>query len=361
MQLSPGGIMARSKYYSLDRINKILAQYKLLIGQRSNGKSFAVKYACLERAYKNKTKFVYLRRYDKNIKTNAVTAYFADMPIDKITKGEFTHVICDRGCLYFANYDLDQLKYIKGPEIGRAVALNVAEGYKSQAFVNYDRIIFEEFLTNKSYLEDEPVELMNIVSTIFRDNDGVVYLIGNTISRVCPYFSEWELKGTLNMKPGEIQTYAFHRTDVDGKDIETLIAVEMCESLGSPSRMIFGRSANAIASGHWEVYDKPKLPGKLEEFVVNYEIMIERQDFKFVMKLLTDPSNGGSFLYVYPYSGTRKIIRVLSDRFSTDPYTTYTLLNDDECECLIKQLLAQRKVCYSDNITGSDFEMLIGK
>lgn len=353
--------MARERYYSLDKIKKIYAQYKLLVGQRSNGKSFAVKYDCIERAYKNKTKFVYLRRYDKNIKTLAVNAYFADMPVDKITKGDYTHVICDRGCIYFANYDIDQMKYIKGPEIGRAVALNVAEGYKSQAFVNYDRIIFEEFLTNRTYLENEPTELMNLVSTIFRDNEGVVYLIGNTISRVCPYFTEWDLRGTLTLKPGTIQTYDFHRTDVDGKDILTTIAVEMCESLGSPSKMIFGRSAKAIAGGHWEVYDRPKLPGKLEDFTEVYELLIEREGFRFVMKMLIDNKTGGAFLYVYPHSGTRKIPRIITDTFSTDPLITYTLMDENEDEKLIKQLMMQRKICYADNITASDFEMLIAK
>ena len=50
--------MAKKKeqYYSLSRILKTNAQYYFLIGERSNGKSYAVKEECVKSSYKDKEK-----------------------------------------------------------------------------------------------------------------------------------------------------------------------------------------------------------------------------------------------------------------------------------------------------------------
>lgn len=43
--------MAKQKYYSLKRILKENAEYNLLLGERSNGKSYATKEHCVRKAY----------------------------------------------------------------------------------------------------------------------------------------------------------------------------------------------------------------------------------------------------------------------------------------------------------------------
>ena len=47
----------------------------------------------LTEAYKDKGKrFIYLRRWKADISAGEVENYFADMPIEKITKGEYDHI-----------------------------------------------------------------------------------------------------------------------------------------------------------------------------------------------------------------------------------------------------------------------------
>ena len=55
--------MARNiKYYDISNVLKTEAQYIILLGQRSNGKSYQAQLTVLKNAYKNKKNFVYLRR-----------------------------------------------------------------------------------------------------------------------------------------------------------------------------------------------------------------------------------------------------------------------------------------------------------
>ena len=60
-------------------IRKILSKkcrWMFIIGMRSNGKSFEVKFDAIERAYKENKKIIYVRRWDTDIKTKSVISYF---------------------------------------------------------------------------------------------------------------------------------------------------------------------------------------------------------------------------------------------------------------------------------------------
>lgn len=348
----------KKKYYSLKNILKYNAQYNILIGQRSNGKSYAVKEKILKDAYNDIGKFVYMRRYKEDIKTSNVCSYFNDMPIEKITNGQYSGVYVLRGIIYFCNYD-DDLKPIKGKEIGRAVALNLMESYKSQTFPDTVNLVFEEFVTKKLYIPDEPRELQNFVSTIARDRNISVWMIANTISRVCPYFGEWGLKNIPVQKQGTIDTYEYDRKNVDGEIIKTIIAVENCENAGSFSKMFFGTVSDSITGGSWEVSEVPHIPvdeeGRAIEFIHDYELLFSDMGFNFIVQLCLDPKTGGQWVYVKPYTNTRRIERKITSTFSIDPNITTKFNLDIPAEAIMKQLIDSDKICFSDNLTGNDF------
>ena len=344
------------KYYSLKNMKSTGAQYRMLLGEKSNGKSYAVKSDLIKEAYVEKRKFVYMRRYREDLKTADVMAYFADAPVRDITKGAYDKVVIDRGTIYLANYNVDEDKFEKGIDIGRAVYLSGYEHFASQAFPDTYNIVYEEFITQRTYLPNEPAQLQKMVSTILRDRQGAVYLVGNTINRVCPYFTEWQLTHTIRQKPGTIEIYKFHRSDEEGNDILTEVAVERCESSNSGTNMFFGKTAEFIVKGGWEVYDKPKLPD--EPNTMLYELILEQQGFAFVVQLrVTD--KGGMFVYVYPYTYKRNITRKITDRFSTDPFITSTFNHKINAEVLMQDLIEHKKICFSDNLTGSDFEQVL--
>ena len=121
--------MARKKYYDISSILATKAQYMMLLGQRSNGKSYQAKNTILKNAYDKGRKFVYLRRWKEDIKAKSVTAYFGDMPINKITKGEWEGIKAWNGEIYF--YRTEEGEEVKSKSIGRFCALNEAERYKS--------------------------------------------------------------------------------------------------------------------------------------------------------------------------------------------------------------------------------------
>ena len=340
----------KKNYYNIENLLKTKAQYMILLGQRANGKSYQAKLTALQDAYDNNRWFVYLRRYKADIKTKAVEAYFDDMDINAITHGEYQFIIAWNGSIYFGLED-EKGNKVKGTEIGRYCALNEAERYKSWAFVDFDNVIFEEFITDNAYLVNEPTKLQQYISTVARQRAIRVFMVGNTLSRVCPYFNEWCLEGVLKQKLGTIEIY-HHHVDDDVIDI----AVEYCANANYENKMFFGQSSKQIVSGEWDTTDVPKLPRRQEDYEAVYELLIEYQKFQFVLTLLVEPIEGGVICFVYPFTGQRKIQRKITEQFSDNPFVSARLDTTRRPEWLINDCFRTGKVCYSDNLTGSDFK-----
>ena len=125
--------------------------------------------------------------------------------------------------------------------------------------------------------------------------------------------------------------------------------------------MFFGQAGKQIVTGEWDVRSMPKLPKPLEEYEMVYEVMVEYQAFKFVMQLLIEPNEGGRILYVYPFTGHRKIERLITDVFSDRPNITQKLLLTRKPEIYMIECLKLNKICYSDNLTGTDFNTVISE
>ena len=346
--------MART-YYDISEMLKTNAEYMMLLGQRSNGKSYQVKKTVLEDFYFNETKFIYLRRWKADIKQKEVSTYFDDIPIAKYTNREYNSVRAMNGFIYLCKIE-DGL-IVEKREMGRYCALNEYERYKSQVFMNYKNIVYEEFITDSIYLNDEPKLLQQFVSTVARLDKIRVLLIGNTLTRVCPYFHEWCLENVLKQKQGTIEIYKYHMED----NVEVKIAVEYCANTNNKNTMFFGQAAKQIVTGEWDVKEVPKLPRQLYEYEKIYEVMVVYQAFKFVLELLIEPKEGGVIIFVYPYTSNRKIQRVITDEFSDKPYISSKLDIDKKPELLMLKALRMDKVCYSDNLTGSDFSKVIEK
>ena len=341
------------KFYDISNMLKTNAQYMMLLGQRANGKSYQVKETVLKEAYLG-TPFVYLRRWQADIKQLFVESYFSDMPIKRITHGEWDSVKAWNGGIYFAKRN-DKGDLIKSDIIGRYCALNEYERYKSNVF-NAKNIIYEEFITDKTYLLEEPRLLQHFVSTVARLDEVRVFLVGNTLSRVCPYFSEWCLDGVLSQKQGTIEVYHHHLTSEDGTESVIDIAVEYCATMNIKNKMFFGQSAKQIVSGEWDTIDMPHLPKPREWYEKVYEVLVEYQKFRFVIELLVDPYEGGKICFVYPHTKDRKVMRKITNQFSDNPMISAKLDVKRRPEAFINECFRLGKVCYSDNLTGSDFK-----
>lgn len=351
--------MSKKKYYNLKPLLKTGCNWMILYGMRSNGKSYAVKKHVIEEALEGKT-FVYLRRWREDIKAKSVANYFDDMPFNEITGGKWQGIQAYQGYFYFYTIGEDDKPQRAAEPCGRYCALNEAERYKSQVFKDCASIIFEEFITNKLYLGTDTTSesklLVQFVSTVARDRNINVFMIGNTISRTCPYFSDWGLKGVLKQKPGTIDIYHLR-----GENGIVDIAVENCEVVKTESKMFFGLVSKQITSGEWEVDEMPKLLKPYEFYDMLYEIGVKAWEFYYIMQLMSDPDNGGVFVYIYPNTKKRKTDRLICPEFHTDPFVSRGLLSDIKAEVMIAQCMRRGKICFSDNLTGTDFTQLLDK
>lgn len=369
--------MEEQKYYRLNNILKCDAEYNMLLGERSNGKSYSVKECILWEAFNhadyekwinegvrvekanNRYDFGYLRRWREETKTRDVESYFDDIDIKTLTSNVYDCVVVYRNDIFFGKTDAEGHIEKSENRIGCCFALTSATHYKSLAFPTIGNIVFEEFITNSGYLPREVDNLLDIVSSIARRNRVRVFLIGNTISRMCPYFDEWELVHVKTQKQGTIDIYnqPTNQTDPETGELITIkIAVEYCENSGNNSKMFFGNKANMIVSGVWESEIQPHLEGNFKEYTMCYKILYKYSSFKFYICLLRK-GHEYPFLFVYPVGDDedKKVKRVISDEFSTDKYTTLYLTKVAKFDSIVIELLKDRKVCFSDNLTGTEF------
>lgn len=358
--------MAKTKpnYYKVDEILKCNAQYMIVYGGRSNGKSYAVKHYCAEQAKNPMKKFIYLRRRDMESKTSSVLSYFNDMDVKKIFGQNAKGIMVKSNRIYVEMLDpkSETPKVIDRVHIG--YVCNLA-GYSHTAGENYndvDNIIFEEFISRESYLHDEPNTLIDFVSTVARLRDIHVWLLGNTITRFCPYFTEWELKGVLKQVPNSIDLYHINtgRTNSEGNKIVVNIAVERTPEIANDSKMFFGKRAKMITKGEWQSDDKPHLERRIETYLIMYEMVVVSMNFKFYCRYLYDPESQGCFWYVEPKTTEIKPgTRVISDKFNPSPYYTIGLIpvNDDE-KAIFREMINQN-IVYSDNLCGTEFQQAL--
>lgn len=346
--------MAKQKYYTLDNILKENCEYNILLGERSNGKSYAVKHYCIYDYLKTGNMFIYLRRYTVESKNMMVESYFDDVDVPKITKGKYQYISVYRGGIYFSFVDEKTGKEVRAEQIGMLMSLSISTHYKSMSLLKYKNLIFEEFISKTLYLDDEPNTLQQLVSTIARRERIKVFLIGNTISRLCPYFNEWQLSHIPTQKQGTIDIYNMRTTqeDDDGNPITIHIAVELCENSGNNSKMFFGSVSKSITNGSWEVDEQPHIPYKYDECENLYSLTIVKYNMLYVCELMKHEEE--YFIFVHP-SKKIKTTRIIQEDYSPNMLTTKKLVELTKGDRLMKYLIKLNKICYSDNLTGSEF------
>lgn len=348
----------KKRYYSLNNILGVNAVYNIIYGMRSNGKSYAVKKYCVEESFLHSDrKFVYLRRYSLDINTYSVQQYFSDLPIKDITNGEYNAIEVYRKMINLVAMDLDG-KIEKRKHVGYVMHLSGVEHFKSLAYPDVENIIFEEFVTNEGYLQNETTKLMSIISTVFRDRDGKIFMIGNSVNRICPYFSEWQLTNIPTQEVNTIDTY-----NVNYEDVTIKIACEYCgDSDSSNNKFFFGRQADSIIKGHWECDTYPKPPTERNgKHSVLSRILLHHEQFDYIINLMED-RDGYVYLKITP-SGNLSIDSydmVITKEFSVQPLHVRTLKYFTIGKKL-KMLFDSGKVCYSDNLTGTEFNNIIAE
>lgn len=188
-----------SEWYNL--LNLINAIYYFIIGGRNGRKSTKIQLKILDNYFKNNKKFILLRRKtDETVTENWFTPYVQELLKEKYKKEIIFKKTIKKGERYTGYFLIQNLDGSKAEIIGKLLFLSMEQKYKSnedKSFKDFDSVIFEEFIANsdKDYLYNEPQKLVNIISTVFRDREAKIYLIGNTLDgqETNPYFRFFEL------------------------------------------------------------------------------------------------------------------------------------------------------------------------
>lgn len=375
-------------HYNIDLIDKEGANFNLIYGERSNGKSYQVKHKkgiekylfntksyhvnytdkenIIEENIKKGTRFILMRRWKEEITTEKIEQYFADIDVMKLTEDKYNCISVYRKQIYLANYENETGKTIRGEKIGYVVALSTEQNYAGASYLDVTDIIFEEFMSRSIYIANEPDKLMNFYSTVDRKRGTTrMWLVGNTISRVCPYFYEWELDKLIRgQKQGEIKTkwLSTGSLDEDGKEIEIKLAIEYCKSTGNSSYVI-GKHKDMLNKGSWQSDPQPHLPKSRKDYKRLYYIIFQYQSFKFKCEYLIDIETKETCWFIYPYN--REIpdkIVVFSDIIKVSRYWQRDIYNPLIKNKKLVDLLKtfrENKIFYATDLCGTDFKQVI--
>lgn len=209
----------------LTQIKKQHAPYNILMSGRSDGKSFAV----LEEILYNKLNLdkqgAIIRRWDTDFKRGRGATMWNNLVNEgKLDGTGWTHILYKNSCWWLAKWDakLNTYKYDREP-LCYALSLSDVEHAKSTSYPNVTTVLFDEFIPMGSYMPNEFVLFMNMLSTIIRKyrTDVKVYMCANTITWDSLYFKEMGLKHIRDMKAGTISVYTYG----DNKSLK--VAVEL--------------------------------------------------------------------------------------------------------------------------------------
>lgn len=193
--------------------------YVIVYGERSNGKSFGALVCAIVRYILYGEHFAIIRRWDEDFNRKSIQRTFGGLQklglIKYLTHGEYDHIYAESKMFYLAGYDENGNRYKQDDPIGYAFALTQMEHDKGGNYPgDITTVIFDEFLTRGAYLPDEMALFSNVLSTILRaDGEAKIWMLGNTVSRYCPYFREMGLRHVLDMEPGDTQHYTGTRDD----------------------------------------------------------------------------------------------------------------------------------------------------
>jgi hypothetical protein len=256
---------SKDKFYNIAPILEYKTPYNMIIGERSNGKTYSALEIILKKWCEKGEQGAYIRRWKEDYRGKRGTQLFAGHVeqnlISKLTDGEWTGVKYYSGKWFLSKRDDELDKEITQEEpFCFAFALSDMEHDKSTAYPLVTTIVFDEFITRQYYLPDEFVTFMNVLSTIIRHRNNVtIFMLGNTVNKYCPYFKEMGLRHVQEMQQGKIDVYSYGES-------ELRVAVEYCDSPnkdGKKSDLYFAfdnPSLSMITGGAWEIDIYPHNP-----------------------------------------------------------------------------------------------------
>ncbi len=348
-------------YYSYDNIDKVNATYNLIIGQRSNGKTFGWCQKAIDAYLETGLPSAYIRRHDEQIRPTNISNLFNPHTkyIENKTNGKYNTVIYRLHAFYLARYEKTatgaekKVAQDKNP-FCRTYAISTAETTKGADAGELKYICFDEFMTRRFYLNNEFILFQNLLSSLIRNRSGVkIYMLANTVNKYCPYFSEMGLRNVARQKQGTIDVYQMGKSD-------TTIAVEYCNqadvTVSVSKYFAFDNpQLEMISTGAWEIALYRHAPVKISDYRVILSFFIIF-DGSIVQGDIHMYNGYPVILYHWkttPVKDPERSIMYIPDTLDGNPLHQVDLrVAPTKAQKLILDLMHYQKAFYADNEVG---------
>lgn len=350
------------KYYDIRKtIKKTDVPYYMVIGKRSNGKTYSSLQYCIENRVKKGKECVYLRRWNDDIIGARGKKVFSDFMndseyISNLTDGEFSGLHYWNRALYLCNYlESGKPVYSENDRVCYFMALNDVEHDKSTGgYPNVSTIIFDEFVARHGYIVDEFITFNHVVSTIVRGKDDVkIIMLGNTLNKFCPYFKEMGLMHVDKMKQGSIDIYTY-----SNNKLKVLVEYTADDTGNMESDFYFAFDnprLDMITKGAWElpVYPHCRVSFKNIDVVFRYYIVFS--DKTFECQVVSKENDVFTFIFekTTEINGNERHIVYDVDTVENIYYNSSIYKYRNETERKILWFFTHDKVFYSDNEVGN--------
>ena len=349
-------MFGKEKFYSLKKILSYDCQYNIIFGERSIGKTYAALMHGLQNYVDKGEKFAYIRRWKEDFIGKRGTTLFDGLinnnEVDKLTNGEYNNIFYKSGRWYLCKMEDGEKVHIQEEPFCYGFSIASSEHDKSTSYPDVTTIIFDEFMTRKFYLPDEFILFMNLLSTIIRQRNNVqIFMLANTVSKYCPYFSEMGINHFKQMKQGDIDIYNYGESSLK-------LAVEFCKHKkdGKKSDVYFAfdnPKLSMITGGVWEVDIYPHLPHKYtpKDILLTYFIQFNGD----LLQCEIINKNGDIFTFVHPKTSEIKDLNAIiytTDDSPQERYKKYITRPRTKAERIIYEFFLRNKVFYSSNEVG---------
>ena len=179
-------------FYSLEKVISYNIPVNIIITERGYGKSYSVKDYVINRYLKHKEQFLYIRRYENELKSvfehgsaGSQKDFFDDL------KSNFPeHQLKAKNKKFFCDNEV----------FGFAKRMTEAQDLKSSTYTNVTTIIIDEYPIEKGkryYLPNEGMILLGMFDSIIRNRSNVkIFILGNAVEGLeySPLFMFFDLK-----------------------------------------------------------------------------------------------------------------------------------------------------------------------
>ena len=345
-------------FYDSTNLLKNNSTYNVVVGQRSNGKTFNFVDDALDSFIKNGIPSVYVRRYSEDLTAKNIFK-LCDSHINtlQLLTDDYNCFVYSSHVFYLA-YKNDNGKIEKMSEpFLYCYSLNTWEHQKGQDIGDIYYIIFDEFVTRKKYIENEYEIFMNVLSTIirYRTNTKII-MIANTISKYCPYFDHFKID-IHKIKQGTITNYRYGETTLSFE------YCSQCDVTSKTNKKYFdfpNKTLQSLKTGVWEIDDYNcvqqyyyKQSDKLTKIYVCFSNKC------FCWELLRYKDNMYSF--VYPYDINKldydNYFVVTNDFEKIMQYQKSVMkIRNNKIFKILYETYADGKIGYSNDDMGDMFE-----